>query len=205
MRKGIYIKIPLGFCEMSPEAQAAGIRRRMDRITQLLPKKRRLMVAGMVLSAVFVCSLSPLLADTSKADPVVPLAEAAEVNPTVFTVRVLGRDQWELSPDEAALVSCVVEAVAGGEPDLCKKAVAQSIRCASEQTGMTVEGVIGWGRYPVAETASEDTIHAVERVRQGYDAVDDTILWAYNPSVQSGEWHEAQEFVCQLGSMRFFQ
>jgi len=205
MRKDIYIKIPLGFCEMSPEAQAAGVRRRMDRATQSLPKKRRLLVAGMVLSAVFVCSLSPLLADTSAADPVVPIVEAADLNPAVLTVRVLDRDQWELAPDEAALVSCVVEAVAAGESDLCKKAVAQSIRCASERMGMTVEDVIGWGRYPVAESASEESIHAVERIREGYDAVDDTILWAYNPSVQSSEWHETQEFVCQLGSMRFFQ
>lgn len=205
MRKGIYIKIPFGFCEMSPEAQAAGIRRRMDRAAQSLPRKRRLIVAGMVLSAVFVCSLSPLLADTSAKNPAVPVTEAAELNPTVFTVRVLDRDQWELTPDEAALVSRVVEAVAGGEPDLCKKAVAQSIRCASQRMGMSVEDVIGWGRYPVAEAASEESILAVERVREGYDAVDDMILWAYNPSVQSGEWHEAQEFVCQLGSMRFFQ
>lgn len=120
-------------------------------------------------------------------------------------ISVSDRIAWEITSEEEELVARVVAAMARGEDNLTQQAVAQSIRNTCEMKNMTVEEAIEWGRYPVYTGDVPASCKGVtQKVMEGYNAVDDILLYCYNPDTQSGEWHESQEFVAQVGSLRFF-
>lgn len=193
--KQLNIKVPEYLTEMSDEGQKKAIGRRVAKAQADAPKRRRRLAGGILALAALVVCMTAMLAKPT--DPV----EAEVVTKTVV---IHDRAAWSLTAEDADVVCRVVSAVAKGEPKLAQEAVAQSLRNAMESNECSVQDVIDWGKYPVDDTYTEEIAAAVSRVMEGYNAIDAKILFSYNPAVQSGEWHEAQNFVCQIGNLKFF-
>ncbi len=140
-----------------------------------------------------------------------PEVEPTTPHPSIQVVEVVETNTavapkaWNISDSDIELVAQVVSAMARGEDYLTQQAVAQCIRTVCEEGGLSVPEAVTRLKYPVdAGEISQSCIDATQSIVDGCYAVDADIKYSYNPFVQGGEWHERQNFVCQLGSLRFF-
>lgn len=115
--------------------------------------------------------------------------------------------KWELTDEEVELIARVVMSVARGEQQVVQQAVVQCIRTSCEDLGLTVVEAIDQYGWPVyCEVPADAQVYAaIEDVVNGFPAIDTDIHFCYNPGIQTGEWHESQLFVAEIGSLRFFK
>ena len=116
----------------------------------------------------------------------------------------LSERRYPLTTDELYLVCGVVEKEAGGEPYEGKLAVAQCYLNQCEYENARPADV-AWKFAKPAATFSDETWQAVTAVfYEGITAVDDQILYFYNPDICRSDWHESLRFAAEIGNHRFF-
>lgn len=190
------INIPEYFNELSEGGKMRAIERR---VAKAETTNAKVSVPHLLLTTA-LCVLALAIGMTMR-------PEAQPMEPEVVTQyeTIHDREAWDITEDEQMLVTRVVSAMARGETPLTMEAVAQCVRNTCETKNMTVAEAVEWGRFPVDQKViGQPAKDAVARVVDGYNAVDSTILYAYNPAVQDGSWHETLDFVCQIGALRFF-
>jgi hypothetical protein len=115
--------------------------------------------------------------------------------------------RYILTPEERAEIEMTVMAEAGGECWEGQLAVAQCILNAAELEGIRPTEVLTEYKY------TSRRIEPSESVREAVSAVFDRgevitsepITLFYAPAIVYSKWHEAQEFVIELGGHRFFR
>ena len=113
---------------------------------------------------------------------------------------------FRLTDTERSEIEQVVMAEAGGEPYDGRVAVAQCIRDAAIRDKLRPSEVIV--EYKYTPTRKEPTQSVQEAVRAVFDdgeSVIDTAYYFYAPALVYSKWHEAQEFVTELGGHKFFR
>ena len=199
----VRITVPADMCygKMSNEAVAAAVARRISNASATNEYARKAIVALMVALAVGVGALISSFAAQKNA----PAESAPEVKTIVVYKEGIGA--WSITEEERADILTAVMSSARGESELAMQAVAQSIRCASADYGITIGEVLDEFHYPMnyTGTPSDECIQAVADVfDNGIMAVNMTVHSFYNPDVQSGAWHEAQTPVFTMGNLKFF-
>ena len=194
--------------EMDPVAVKAAVLRRCNAAVRHKPA-HIILNAALILAGAFVLMSVFAFATTASRynnDTTAVVTELPSKQSNITLVIANDADPWLITDDEKDMVAHVVTAVARGETALTQQAVAQAIRNSCEDFGLTVQEVIAEYQWPVStdEEVSDITRGAVDRIVNGNYAVDASIHYAYNPDVQSGDWHEDNTFVCQIGSLRFF-
>jgi spore germination cell wall hydrolase CwlJ-like protein len=97
-------------------------------------------------------------------------------------------------------------AEAGGEPYDGQVAVAQCIRDAAIKDSIRPSEVIIEYKYtPDRKEPTQSVQEAVRAVFDRGESVIDTAYYFYAPALVTSKWHEAQEFVAELGGHRFFR
>lgn len=188
------INIPDYFSELSEGGKVRAIERRVAKAGNPKVNLPRLLLTAAL------CTVALTVGLTMR-------PESKPLEPDVVTVyeTIHDREAWDITEEEQVLVTRVVSAMARGETPLTMEAVAQCVRNTCEAKNMTVAEAVEWGRFPIDQKAISQTVKdAVSRVMAGYNAVDSTVMYAYNPAVQDGNWHETLNFVCQIGALRFF-
>lgn len=192
MKKQKNINIPEYLKDFSPEGATAAVRRRMENATPRKPW-RFAMLCVVVAVASFLSGVSIMHASQKMPE-----------EPQQPIMVIHDRAAWELNDQDAALVCAAVAGVARGEAQLAKEAVAQVIRDTAKE--ISVAEAIEIARLPMApDDVTEEVVQAVSRIAEGYNAIDESITYCYNPAVQDGTWHESQQFVAQIGNIRFFR
>jgi spore germination cell wall hydrolase CwlJ-like protein len=113
---------------------------------------------------------------------------------------------YALTEAERAEIEMVVMAEAGGEPYIGQVAVAQCIRDTAIRDKLRPSEVLV--EYKYTPTRKEPTQGVQEAVRAVFDdgeSAIDTAYYFYAPALVTSKWHEAQEFVAELGGHRFFR
>lgn len=111
-----------------------------------------------------------------------------------------------LSQQEYHTACSIVMGEAGGESDRGILLVAQTLRDGCEKESVPPSELRGLYRY---EGYNEAYTQRVERAVRavfflGVRATEERTLYFYNPALCVSTWHEAQDFVTQEGSVRFF-
>ncbi len=151
-------------------------------------------------------------ADAEVAEQTVELKQIAS-EPVIAQSVVMERTEPEepepyyaLTEAERYEVEQVVMAEAGGEPHDGQAAVAQCIRDAAIKDSIRPSEVIV--EYKYTPTRKEPTQSVCEAVRAAFDRGEssiDTAYYFYAKALVTSKWHEAQEFVTELGGHRFFR
>ncbi len=136
-----------------------------------------------------------------KARPEQPDSESEEPEPEPEP-----EPYFALTDSERSEIEQVVMAEAGGEPYEGQVAVAQCIRDTAIRDGLTVAEVIIEYKYtPDRKEPSESVQRAVRAAFDDGESVIDTAYYFYAPALVKSKWHEAQEFVAEIGGHRFFR
>ena len=116
---------------------------------------------------------------------------------------------FDLTDGQRNLVERTVAAEARGEPLEGQVAVAQTIYQRCIDGNLTIEEVLVPGQYasPYKGEIPDTTKEAVSLVFDlGVMAVSEPIMAFYAPAYGTSGWHENKlEFVCEIGSHRFFR
>ena len=113
---------------------------------------------------------------------------------------------FRLTDSERSEIEQVVMAEAGGEPYDGQVAVAQCIRDAAIKDSIRPSEVIIEYKYtPDRKEPTQSVQEAVRAVFDRGESVIDTAYYFYAPALVQSKWHEAQEFVTELGGHRFFR
>lgn len=114
---------------------------------------------------------------------------------------------YELTDAERDLVERVVMAEAGGEPYEGQLAVAQCILNACVLDGVRPAEVIIKYQYSAARPVPTEVVKtAVTAVfDKGEKVIASDVKYFYAPNLAKSEWHESQDYVCTIGSHRFFK
>ena len=129
-----------------------------------------------------------------------PAASTQTPEPTEAPVR------FYLSASERDTVERVVMAEAGGESFEGQMLVAQCILNAAEKRGVDPSEAVVLYSYtksrPDPTQRVKDAVAAV--FDRGETVVDEPILYFYNPTLVTSDFHESQIFVIEEGGHRFF-
>lgn len=129
-----------------------------------------------------------------------PAASTQTPEPTEAPAR------YPLSASERDTVERVVMAEAGGESFAGKMLVAQCILNAAEKQGVQPSEAVEIYNYtrnrPDPTQSVKDAVAAV--FDRGEVAIDAPVMYFYNPSLVTSDWHESQIFVAEVGGHRFF-
>jgi spore germination cell wall hydrolase CwlJ-like protein len=113
---------------------------------------------------------------------------------------------FRLTDSERSEIERVVMAEAGGEPYEGQVAVAQCIRDTAIRDKLRPSEVIVEYKYtPDRKEPTQSVQEAVRAVFDDGESVIDTAYYFYAPALVTSKWHEAQEFVTELGGHRFFR
>lgn len=97
-------------------------------------------------------------------------------------------------------------AEAGGESFEGKMLVAQCILNAAEKEGVQPSEAVVIYSYtsnrPDPTQSVKDAVAAV--FDRGEVAIDAPVMYFYNPTLVTSDWHESQIFVAEVGGHRFF-
>ena len=121
-------------------------------------------------------------------------------------------NSFYLTDEERRIAESMVAGEAGNQSLFGKQLVAQCIREACQKDGLQPSEVrtkyqySGWA--PEWETNHPEKWAEVEQAVQyifdeGQNAVDDIVLWFYNPSISAGKFHKTQRFVIEEGDHVF--
>lgn len=114
---------------------------------------------------------------------------------------------YYITDEERALIEQVVSAESRGEPFEGQVAVAQCIlnACLKEKAGPAE--VIKKYKYTKKRVEPTDSVKlAVSKVFDyGEMITDEPIIYFYNPSLVTSEFHESQTFVIQIANHKFFK
>lgn len=139
-----------------------------------------------------------ILPPTTSRTPPAPAAETVE--PAEPAVR------YPLTDAERDVVERVVMAEAGGESFEGQMLVAQCILNAAEKRGVEPSEAVVLYSYtksrPDPTQRVKDAVAAV--FDRGETVVDEPILYFYNPTLVTSDFHESQIFVIEEGGHRFF-
>lgn len=113
---------------------------------------------------------------------------------------------FRLTDSERSEIEQVVMAEAGGEPYEGQVAVAQCIRDTAIRDKLRPSEVIVEYKYtPDRKEPTQSVQEAVRAVFDDGESAIDTAYYFYAPALVTSKWHEAQEFVTELGGHRFFR
>ena len=113
---------------------------------------------------------------------------------------------YALTEAERYEIEQVVMAEADGEPYDGQVSVAQCIRDAAIRDKLRPSEVIVEYKYtPDRKEPTQSVQEAVRAVFDDGESVIDTAYYFYAPALVQSKWHEAQEFVAELGGHRFFR
>ncbi len=113
---------------------------------------------------------------------------------------------FRLTDSERSEIEQVVMAEAGGEPYDGQVAVAQCIRDAAIKDSIRPSEVIVEYKYtPDRKEPTQGVQEAVRAVFDDGESAIDTAYYFYAPALVTSKWHEAQEFVAELGGHKFFR
>lgn len=178
------------------------INRRAARRNATTARMRRSMVRVLLAASVIMVALVAAFATPTTEQE----SASTENQPPVLVIYQTGKPEWEISDQDKETVELAVMGSARGESLLCMKAVAQTIRHTCEDEKLTVDEVIAKYQYPIWECSiSDEATEAVEAVISGEEVIADRLHCFYNPKVDTGSWHETQEYVFTIGDVRFFK
>ena len=198
----VFIKVdPEEMAGLMPETVKKSIARRAASASNR-ERRRRIVTFCLLVASVVITLAVGVFADTKngyheQADNIQAQVQTSEAESA----------RWNISEDELRLVEMATMSSARGESQLAMQAVCQCIRTTCEKQGLSVAEAIAASRFPTKYTGevSSDCEAAVRAVAEGTKAVNEDILYCYNPAVQDGSWHESQTYVCTIGSLRFFK
>lgn len=114
--------------------------------------------------------------------------------------------RYKLTSAERKLIERVVMAEAGGEIYEGQMLVAQCILDACEIDGIRPAEAVK--KYAYARSRPEPSGSVSKAVTSVFDlgetVVDEPVLYFYAPGRVKSQFHESQQFVCQVGGHRFF-
>lgn len=144
--------------------------------------------------------LRQIVSEPTQAEPIIVRPTTPPEQPEPYYI---------LTEEETILVEQVVMAEAGGESHRGQISVAQCIRDTAIRDGLSVAEVIIEYKYtPDRKEPSESVQRAVAAVFDDGESAIETAYYFYSPlNMPNGvsKWHEAQEFVTELGGHRFFR
>lgn len=193
--------VPEQMADLMPETVKKSIARRAASAMKR-EQRRRIITLFLLVASVVITLAVGAFADTTTR----PLEQAEDIQDQVQASEVeIAR--WNITEAELRLIETVTMSSARGESQLAMQAVCQCIRSTCESRGVSVAEAIADSRFPMNYTGevSGDCAAAVRAVTEGTKAVNEDILYCYNPAVQDGSWHETQTYVCTIGSLRFFK
>lgn len=112
-----------------------------------------------------------------------------------------------ITNDEYDYICRIVMGEAGNEPYDGQILVAQCLYNAMAESGKNAWDVKKTYGYcgSTSKAPTESVKKAVSAVfYEGYKYTDAKVLFFYAPRYCTGEWHETQKFICQVGGHRFF-
>lgn len=116
--------------------------------------------------------------------------------------RILNLSEYEFD------VACsITMGEAGSESDRGIMLLAQALIDGCIKNGVTPSQLRTLYQYQGYNTNyTERVAAAVDAVfNKGYRAIDDTLLYMYNPFMTTSAWHESQTFVTKEGDVRYFK
>ncbi len=114
-------------------------------------------------------------------------------------------EYYAITIDDRVTLEHIVEGEAGGESYEGKLWVATCLLNAMRKDNMSADEVRAAYQYAGwSDDVSEDTARAVSQVFDFGDVTHETVLWFYAPKWCESQWHEAQQFVAEIGGHRFF-
>ena len=158
------------------------------------------MVAGIGVAVSTIGTDRPTAAEQPAVVIQTPAASTQTPEPTEAPVR------FYLSASERDTVERVVMAESGGESFEGKMLVAQCILNAAEKEGVQPSEAVVIYSYtsnrPDPTQSVKDAVAAV--FDRGEVAIDAPVMYFYNPTLVTSDWHESQIFVAEVGGHRFF-
>ena len=114
---------------------------------------------------------------------------------------------YNLTKTERDLIERVVMGMAGDEDTTTQKAIAQCILNACYLLDKRPDNIIKNLRYPLYRpTPSEEVKQSVTAIFDyGEYVLDKDVMYLYNYIGETSQWHETQEYVCTIGSYKFFK
>ena len=144
---------------------------------------------------------SPINSEDILKNEAEPLVEEEEIE-----IQIKTEPAFYLSEYERNVVECMVMGESGAEPYDGQLLVAQCIINACLKEGIQPSevrkkyGYAGWNSNP-----SDSVKEAVSVVfDEGYELIDEFILYFYAPKLCKSNWHESQRFITEVGGHRFF-
>lgn len=136
---------------------------------------------------------------------------AVEVAETQEIIKQAEEQQVEtyypLTSYERDIVERVVMAESGAEPYDGQVLVAQCILNACRIENLRPAEIVSYCGYTTARPEASDSVkRAVSAVfDEGFTITDEPVRYFYAPALCVSNWHETQEFVCEVGGHRFFR
>lgn len=160
--------------------------------------------AGIVMVISSVATEKPAVSDAAAEQPTAIVTTPAESAQTPDQAEPTVR--FYLSTSERDTVERVVMAEAGGESFEGQMLVAQCILNAAEKEGVQPSEAVVIYSYtssrPDPTQSVKDAVAAV--FDRGEVAIDAPVMYFYNPTLVTSDWHESQIFVAEVGGHRFF-
>lgn len=165
------------------------------------------MILGWIIRDVAVRAAPVAIEPALAAEPMTPVVVQPKARPEHPDSELKEPEPYfRLTDTERSEIEQVVMAEAGGEPYDGQAAVTQCILNAAIRDSIRPSEVFTEYKYtPDRKEPTQSVQEAVRAVFDRGESVIDTAYYFYAPALVTSKWHEAQEFVAELGGHRFFR